>query len=115
MNVGEAPREQTVTAHGEEDPGLAVHDHQDDAGDRDQGTEGEYGPGPGDPGTLVESGGQRCVLPVKVLIGATPMAATATRTYKIVEITSEPTMAIGRSRLGFFDSSEPVVTASKPM
>ncbi len=28
---------------------------------------------------------------------------------------NEPTIAMGRSRLGFLDSSEPVVTASKPM
>ena len=32
-----------------------------------------------------------------------------------VEISSEPMMAIGRSRPGLFDSSEPVETASKPM
>ena len=32
-----------------------------------------------------------------------------------VAITSEPTMAMGRSRLGSLHSSLPVETASKPM
>ena len=32
-----------------------------------------------------------------------------------VQMTSEPTIASGRSRFGFFASSAPVETASKPM
>jgi hypothetical protein len=41
------------------------------------------------------------------------MAATVR--YKIVQITSDAMMPIGRSRLGFFASSAVVETASKPM
>src|SRR5712671_1253612 len=46
---------------------------------------------------------------------ATPLSTCEKRTYKIVQITSEPRIPIGISFCGFFDSCAAVETASNPM
>jgi hypothetical protein len=49
------------------------------------------------------------------LLGGHGRSRRATRHVEDVQMSSEPTIAIGRSRPGLLDSSLPVETASKPM
>ena len=44
-----------------------------------------------------------------------PVITRATAPYRIVQMTSEPMMPIGRSRFGFLASSAVVATTSNPM
>jgi hypothetical protein len=51
----------------------------------------------------------------KCVTGMMPVRIAATTMYRIVQMTSEEMMPIGRSRCGFLASSAVVETASKPM
>ena len=46
---------------------------------------------------------------------ATPLSTYENRTYRTVQMTSEPRMPIGMSRFGFLASCAAVDTASNPM
>ena len=80
VDMGQPPGEHPVSAHREEDPGLAVHDDQHHGGDRHQRAGGQDAAGPGKPGAFPQGRGQRCVAAGQRLIGATPTAAIETRT-----------------------------------
>ena len=53
--------------------------------------------------------------PLSLSNGSAPTATTATAMYRVVAMTSEPTMAMGRSLPGLRVSSPEVDTASNPM
>src|SRR5579862_246210 len=50
-----------------------------------------------------------------VLYGARPVSTSDMRMYSTVQMTSEPSIAIGRSRCGFLASCAAVETASNPI